>query len=88
MSKTLFSRPSAIACTVWVVAAVAIGTGASPESSLAQEKRNGSSDAKVELSDFGKAVGNPGAITEVPPRAYLEVSVFLTRGPFKTVLRR
>ena len=42
MSKTLFSRPSAIACTVvvCVVAAVAIGTGAWPESSLAEEKRH------------------------------------------------
>ena len=69
MCKTLFSRPSAIARTVvvCVVAAVAIGPLVSPKSSLAQEKRDDSSDAKGELSDFGEAVGDPGAIREVPP---------------------
>ena len=48
MSKTLFSRPSAIAYIkmVFVVAAVAIGTGASPEGSLAEEKRGDKPAAK------------------------------------------
>jgi WD40 repeat protein len=50
------------------VAAVAIGPVASPKSSLAQEKRDDSSDAEVKPSDFGEGVGDPGAIREVPPK--------------------